>query len=605
MKRNAIRLLVVVVVVSLVPGMAAVARADYHPPMLLLDAFHDLARKSGDVTLHDLGNTPGGVPLALLEIGKRGDDAPGILVVANMAGDAPLASEAALELAQRLAGEWAGYTEDVTWYIYACGNPDGYASFFAPVRMERFTNAKPVNNDADRLVDEDIADDINGDGVITMIRQPHPEGTFAAVADKPYLKPADPTEGQGGRYRLFPEGIDNDLDGSINEDLVGGVNPNHNFPHNWPMHTDDAGLWAASETETRELLRFAYDHTNIAMVLVFGRSNTLRQVPESDRKADLLNESFAVPGWLARRAGLKRGSSMKLGEMLTITRDALSRPGVTVDQLLGWISTGAETDPHPKDLAYWNVIADRYTAFLDSSGANGDRLDSPPPEDGSVEQWAYYQYGTPTFALDFWTLPTPAPADEDSVVADTDTDPGYADPELDALLAYDPSAWIAWKPFDHATLGRVEIGGVRPYATLAPKPDEVEGLIDTQLPFVLELSDLLPRVVIDSVAVTERAAGVYELDAWITNTGFLPYPTWHGQRTQRPSPVTLTLEGVEADAFLEGRPRHVCDLLEGNGGSERARWVVTARPGSEVTLTLWSSSAGGEQRRVTLKGGRR
>jgi len=599
---------------TVVLPIAAVGQADYKTPEQLVSSLHDIAGSTRSATLHQLGETPGGLPLAILEIGDQGVDAPGILLIANMSGDAPAASEAALELAEKLSKEWSDVTRDRTWYIYPCGNPDGYSSFFDTPQAEAFRNVKPFNDDVDLQTDEDGPDDLNGDGLITMIRQLHPEGTWIEVEGQPYMEIAKPGKGENGRYRLFPEGLDDDGDGQINEDGAGGVNPGNNFPHRFQLHSTYAGLWPASETESRELMQFAFAHPNIAMVLVFGRSNTLLNVPETSRSPDLLDQSFSVPGWLAHRTGLKRGKRMKLGELLPIARDAMERPNLTAEKMVSWLSDDAETEPHPSDLPYWNEIADRYKTFLDSSGVNTERIDPPQPVDGSVEEWAYYQYGTPTFALDFWTVPMPSMADDDSTaekprgerrkkMENRGQDEGNS--EREALLAYRPDAWLEWTPNDHPSLGSVEIGGVKPFMNLAPDYNEIQDLLDAQLPFVLELSEMLPQIAIDSVSVQERATGVYVVDAWVSNRGFLPYPTHHGHRTQRPVPVAALIEGVEVDDLLEGHQRTVLGLLEGSGGTEKVRWVVAAKSGSKITIKVWSRSAGSGERVVTMRGGQR
>ncbi|MBD3165451.1 hypothetical protein GF324_02545 [bacterium] len=580
-----------------------------------------IANRTDRATLHALGETPGGRTLALLEIGAKGDEVPGILVVANMTGDAPLASEAALALADSLAGPWEKVTDELTWYIYPCGNPDGYASLFGDTQDNDFRNERPFNDDVDRATDEDGPDDLNGDGMVTLMRQRHLEGEYAALPDRPYMVKADPTKGDRVRYRLFTEGLDNDGDGQYNEDGTGGVNPGHNFPHRWQMHTDHMGLWSGSEVESRELMRFTFARPSIAMVLVLGRTNTLRDVPDSDREADILEQSFGVPGWLARRTGLERGSKMTVGDMLPLVRDALDRPALTPSKLLGWLSEDAATEPHPGDLAYQTALSERYMAFLDSAGVAGKRLDSPPSPAGSVEEWAYYQYGVPAFALDFWTPPLREDTKTDSADTDTTAAPDSAsdsmdeedeeveddrrNEEHDALLAYDPESWLEWTPFDHPTLGPVEIGGKRPRAGLMPREEEIDALLGAQLPFLLALADARPRLEIDSTAVTKRADGVYELDAWFCNAGVLPYPAHHGVRTERPVPIAATLDGIKAEQLLEGRARMVIGLLEGGGGSERVRWVIAGRRGSGVTITAGSPAVGTVSRTIRLEGGAR
>ena len=130
-------------------------------------------------------------------------------------------------------------------------------------------------------------------------------------------------------------------------------------------------------------------------------------------------------------------------------------------------------------------------------------------------------------------------------------------------------------------------------------PGAIDSLINTQLPFVRELSGRLPSIAIDGVEVDRRGDDIWKVDAWVVNTGFLPYPTHQGQRCKRPTPVALELGGERVE-ILEGRARVVVGLLEGSGGFKKASWIVKASAGRGVTLTARSFSAGVYVKEVTL-----
>jgi hypothetical protein len=181
---------------------------------------------------------------------------------------------------------------------------------------------------------------------------------------------------------------------------------------------------------------------------------------------------------------------------------------------------------------------------------------------------------------------------------------GGADETEEALYKYNPAAFVEWQEYDHPTLGKVEIGGMKPYSTVAPPVDSVKGLIEKQLPFVRELAGLLPEIVIEKVEIEKRSNDVWKIEAWVANNGFLPYPTHQGSRCQRPAPATATLSG-QSVIFLEGRPRAVLKLLDGSGGNQKVSWLVQAAEGKSVTITTHSFSAGTDEHTVTLKGGGR
>lgn len=479
--------------------------------------------------LHDLGETHGGLRLGLLQVCAEKEKAPGVLVVANMQGDSPMATQAALHLISLLIQQET--KPEVHWFVAPVGNPEGYSSLFKKPLWFNTKNSKPFNDDKDDGVDEDGPEDLNGDGLVTQMRQLHPEGEWMQVKDKPgVLKKADKAKGEMGIYRLYEEGRDNDQDGLINEDGPGGVNPGFNFPHNFEHYTSINGPWAASEKESRALLKFAFDHPEIGMVIVLGASNSLFKVPEDE-------------------------------------------------------------EIHKEDLKYWEKVSKLYKEFLKEAELDGKRRDPEKFPPGSISQWAYFQYGVPAFALDFWTLPM---KEEEKKEESEDKEKMSFD---EALFDYDPSAFLPWRSFSHPDLGPVEIGGRIPYSGLIPKKEMIQELIRKQVPFIFHLAKLLPRVKIAKVEVKRIATEIWRIQAWVKNTGFLPYPTFHGKITKRPAPLMLLMD--HKNLLLEGKPRVVISQLEGSGGVEKITWLVRGPLNDTITLRLTSPSIGEDV--VTVK----
>ena len=639
--------------------------AKYHSPEEMTKTLGSYVKSNKKVSsLHTLGKTPGGRDVPLLELGRNIGSAPAIFVVANMEGNCPMATEAALELTRLLLGDWQDDLESLTWYIVPLGNPDGYARFFSKPLQARFVNDKPFNDDNDDATDEDGPEDLNGDGYITRMRQVHPEGRWVAIEGNPVLmKRAEPGKGEKGMYRLFTEGIDNDGDGKINEDPSGGVNPGHNFPHNFTHYTKTDGPWAASEIESRAILRFAFDHPEIAMVLTFGRTNTLREVPESSKKTTVTREKYKVPGRIAKRMDLDPNEEYALKDLVQMARDYTGYKDLTEDMVLQFLGVGAAVNPNQRDIPYWNEISKRYNDFIKEAGLDAKRLAPAKFSNGSIGEWAYFQYGVPSFTMDFWTLPvkekkkekgdaaltperiekmsneefielgeeriaeflkandSPAHFTSQMVIGALESgmmttkkiaefirkkkkkdESGGADETDQALFDFRSDAFVEWREYDHPTLGTVEIGGRVPYAELAPPADSVKGLLEKQLPFVRELARLVPSISIEKVTAEQRNSDIWKIEAWVVNAGFLPYPTYHGERSKRPTPVVVTIH-VKQEDLLEGRKRTVAGLLSGSGGSKKVGWLVRAKEGTKVKLTAESYSAGRDEKTVTLKGG--
>ena len=135
------------------------APAPWHTPEAIASAIDGFAKtQPGLVRIHSLGKTFGGSDYQIVEIGRETGSAkkanPAILVAANLEGTSPLASEAALRLIGELLKK-PEQTARLTWYVLACGNPDGAARFFRKPLLVDGRNLRPWNDDMDELTDED------------------------------------------------------------------------------------------------------------------------------------------------------------------------------------------------------------------------------------------------------------------------------------------------------------------------------------------------------------------------------------------------------------------------------------------------------------------
>lgn len=145
----------------------------------------------------------------------------------------------------------------MTFYIFPQLASDAAGQYFAELRYERQLNSRSADNDRDGYTDEDPYEDLNGDGLITMMCVSDPTGGWLLhPADERVLVRAKGEEGQVGRYRLLREGTDNDRDGSFNEDGPGGINFNRNLTFNYQPFQAQSVEYAVSEPETGGVLDF-------------------------------------------------------------------------------------------------------------------------------------------------------------------------------------------------------------------------------------------------------------------------------------------------------------------------------------------------------------
>ncbi|MCK4944310.1 MAG: hypothetical protein KAS65_12080, partial [Candidatus Aminicenantes bacterium] len=190
----------------------------YHTPDELNQSLKKLANLFPRITkLHKIAISPGGRKVMLLEIGpevknKRKKN-PAILVVANMSGTVPISSEGAMKTIQIVLDKEESRS-DKTWYIFPVGNPDALNRYFSKPLAMNSRNSHPHNDDMDDQLDEDGTEDLDGNGIISMMRVKSPEGKWIPIPGEPrMMKKADWSKGEKGLYKVYVEGIDNDGDG--------------------------------------------------------------------------------------------------------------------------------------------------------------------------------------------------------------------------------------------------------------------------------------------------------------------------------------------------------------------------------------------------------
>lgn len=179
------------------------------------------------------------------------------------------------------------------------------------------------------------------------------------------------------------------------------------------------------------------------------------------------------------------------------------------------------------------------------------------------------------------------------------------DPKETALLAFSDKhlagkGFVPWTAYKHPTLGDVEIGGFAPFTDNTPPEAMVDSLLDLHLPYLFELVKRLPKLAIADVKVTGKGGGVYQVEAWVTNEGYLPFPTAMGKRNKIPAPAIITFEGEGIEIF-SGKKRTPLNEM---GGMKSARylWLVRSPKKGTLTIRLESKQAGNDTEKITIGG---
>jgi len=605
--------------------------------------FDDLTRELRSVvngsdvaSMRSLGTSHDGREIWVVQIAGDGstvEERPGVLVVGNLSGDHLLGSALALETVRYLTGGDADLT-DKLFYIIPRLNPDGAEAMFAGVRSARRGNGLPFDDDNDGRVDEDSAEDLNGDGVITVMRAPDAFGAYMVDPDDERLmKEADAAQGETGAYTLYWEGRDSDGDGFINEDGPGGVDLDRSFQHAYPYWQRDAGPHMVSEPESRALMDFMTAHRNIGAILTFGHTDNLVTPPDS-------------------RGGLAAASMLDLSSFADAANEGVFDVGVYGTQQafrggfggfggfggggsgLRGAQPGRDNDPnsgrkpsmtvHRVDQEYFTAVSDAYKEITGISEVGINR-----EAEGAFFQFGYFQFGVPSFSTQGWGLPQAAPEDEDEAEgeeeagaeAETDAREGRAgagggrpsagrgsgassSTDAKILGAFDGAgidAFAPWTSYDHPDLGEVEIGGFLPYATTNAPAEDLPELGRKHGEFVWRLADMLPRVRIADTEVTNHGGGVFTVTVEVVNEGFLPTALQHGVVSRTVQPTTVQIQ-LPPEAMLTGDAKTArITKLDGSGTRESITWVVQAREGSSVEIRVRAQKAGSDTTTITLR----
>lgn len=177
------------------------------------------------------------------------------------------------------------------------------------------------------------------------------------------------------------------------------------------------------------------------------------------------------------------------------------------------------------------------------------------------------------------------------------------DPREQAMIAFsdkvlEGKGFVEWKQFNHPTLGTVEIGGFIPYLDINPPAEMIDSLLDIHVPYLFELVKKMPELAISEVKIDNRGAGIYAIDLWIENKGFLPFCTQMGKRNKIPAPAIITISGDDIE-FLSGKQRKPVHELDGKKTAKYS-WLIKSENDNTVQIELDSKTAGHDSKQIKL-----
>ncbi len=186
-----------------------------------------------------------------------------------------------------------------------------------------------------------------------------------------------------------------------------------------------------------------------------------------------------------------------------------------------------------------------------------------------------------------------------------DLEEGGADPKEKALLDYSDKVlngegFVEWEKVNHLQLGEVEIGGFVPFLQTTPELSVADSVIDLKIPWIFEIVKELPSLSIYETKVNLKGAGVYELELWIENTSYIPFPTAMGERNKQPAPAIITLSGDDF-TLLSGLSRTPVNAVKGKS-RKKLSWLIQADKRTDLIIDLTSKSAGDDKQTVKIGG---
>jgi len=549
----------------------------YHTSAEIEDWMRKWAREHPEfVELVSVGKSFGGRDIWQLTLTSRktgkDTDKPAAFFEGGRHSGEITGTESALYLAWYLIENY-GKDADVTRlldtkavYIKPLNNPDGSDMYRLTAQSNR-SSVRPYDDDGDGLLDEDPPEDLDGDGYIMQMRKYVGPGKGDAVKDTldksgRLMKRVGAGKGD---YLLMQEGIDNDGDGRVNEDGIGGLDLHRNYPENWrPMREatgrgytqPGAGEYPLSEPETRAVVLWTLTHPNV------GVANSM---------------DTAVPMMLRAPSTCEETECMYPAD-------------------LKWYklfdSVGVAKTGYP-----W--AGDVYRTYNTRGGVNpvtGDSL-RPEPLFGHGPDYGYFQLGAVWYGDEIWNGGREKDYNKDGRIDEYEV-LRFCDEE------YGGKCFKPWTRFNAGgTLGEVEIGGMNPkFWSQNPPAEWMEKWARNEAMFNVFLAQSLPQVEIVSVtsAPVKLARGAkaaadsatHEVKVTVRNSGRLPTALEQAKRVKIVRPDMVTARAATPNTRMVGR---VPEFWLGGGETKVITLRLKAGPSADdrkLNLRLTSTRGG-------------
>lgn len=470
-----------------------------------------------------------------------------------------------------------GYGEDkvittildrMTIYVVPRISPDGAETYLTTPYSIRSVNR--VHNPQEGGVRNE---DLDGDGVIRMMRIPTPYGAWKKDKENPSLMVRrNPSDADGEFYDIYPEGQFEPFVGDENlkkkkEDWT--LDFNRNYPYGWFPENRQAGAgkYPLSNPETKAMADWVIEHPNICGVSTNHTSGGVILYPPGTKSASAANQK-------------------------------------DIKQFIEIANMGKE------ELGYEPLNI--YDSFI----ADPQNYDS-----GAFDDWCYQSQGIVAYTVELWDLAKRAGV---PLIFNARATESVSDmmKRFVACMKWvnenAPEYYEDWKPFHHETFGDIEIGGFNFKFTQQNPPESfLNGVLEQMTRFMIRFAQVVPRLTVDTLKAEKVTDGVYKVTAIVGNLGYLATNLTEEANNLRISkPVEVKISGCKVVSGLE-----TTDIgnLEGYGSTrtgtsfygnistmenaharKKLEWVVQADADTEITVSCSQEKAGKASKTIKL-----
>lgn len=470
-----------------------------------------------------------------------------------------------------------GYGEDkvitkildrMTIYVVPRISPDGAETYLTTPYSIRSVNR--VHNPENGGI---RSEDLDGDGVIRMMRIPTPYGAWKKDKnDSSIMAKRDPGDADGDFYDIYVEGNFEAFDGDENlkekkEDW--SLDFNRNYPYGWFPENRQAGAgkYPLSNPETKAMADWIIEHPNIGGVSTNHTSGGIILYPPGTRPSTAVSEK-------------------------------------DINQFIEIANMGKEELGYEPLNIYDSFIADP---------ANYDS--------GAFDDWCYQSQGIVAYTVELWDLAKRVGV---PLVWNARNKESAQD-ELKRFVACmkwvkenAPEYYEDWKPFHHEIFGDIEIGGFNfKFSQQNPPESFLNGVLEQMTRFMIRFAQSMPRLTIDTLTSEKVSDDIYKVTAIVGNLGYLPTNlTEEAKNLNISKEVEVTISGGKVISGLE---KTKIGNLEGYGSTstgtnfygnistdynakarKKLTWVVQAKSGTEITVSCAQEKSGKASKTITL-----